>query len=62
MKLRMLKTEDAFLMLEWMHDDFVVRDMKTNFASKTLQDCIPFIKSAQDTCKYRCGGAACPEQ
>lgn len=51
MKLRMLKTEDAFLMLEWMHDDFVVRDMKTNFASKTLQDCISFIKSAQDTKK-----------
>ena len=49
MKVRMLKTKDASLMLEWMHDDFVVCDMKTNFASKTLEDCISFIKSAQDT-------------
>ena len=51
MKLRMLKIKDAPFMLEWMHDDFVVHDMKTNFASKTLEDCISFIESAQDTKK-----------
>ena len=49
MKLRMLKIKDAPFMLEWMHDDFVVHDMKTNFAIKTLEDCISFIKMAQDT-------------
>ena len=47
--LRMLETDDAPLMLEWMHDEFVVRDMKSNFAAKTLQDCLTFIKTAQDT-------------
>ena len=49
MKLRMLNSKDAPFMLEWMHDDFVVHDMKTNFATKTLEDCISFIRSAQDT-------------
>lgn len=49
MNLRKLKTEDAPLMLEWMHDDSVVHDLKTNFAVKTLEDCISFIKMAQDT-------------
>ena len=49
MKLRKLELKDAPLMLEWMHDDFVVHDMKTNFTSKTLEDCIAFISAAQDT-------------
>lgn len=49
MKLRKLESKDAPLMLEWMHDDFVVHDMKTDFASKTLEDCISFINTAQDT-------------
>ena len=49
MQLRMLRPSDAHLMLEWMHDDFVVHDMKTNFASKTLEDCVAFINAAQDT-------------
>lgn len=49
MNIRKLKTEDAPLMLEWMHDDSVVHDLKTNFAVKTLEDCISFIKMAQDT-------------
>ena len=51
MKLRKLKTEDAPLMLEWMHDDFVINDMKTNFATKSLDDCLSFIKVAQNTTK-----------
>lgn len=49
MNLRKLKAEDASLMLEWMHDDFVVHDLRTNFAVKTLEDCISFIKMAQVT-------------
>ena len=49
MNLRKLKTEDAPFMLEWMHDDSVVHDLRTNFAAKTLEDCISFIKMAQDT-------------
>ncbi len=35
-------------MLEWMHDDSVVHDLKTNFLSKTIEDCLSFIESAQD--------------
>lgn len=49
MKLRKLQVEDAPFMLEWMHDDSVVHDLRTNFAAKTLEDCISFIKMAQDT-------------
>ncbi len=51
MKLRELELKDAPLMLEWMHDDFVVHDMKTDFAFKTLEDCIAFINAAQVTTK-----------
>ena len=47
MQLRPLQTKDVQYILEWMHDDFVVRDMKTDFASKTLEDCITFVNVAQ---------------
>ena len=43
MKLRRLKKEDAELMLEWMHDDFVVQDLSTDFKTKALDDCNSFI-------------------
>ena len=49
MNLRELKIKDAPLMLEWMHDPFVVENMQTDFASKTLDDCKNFIIAAQDT-------------
>lgn len=49
MKLRKLELKDAPLMLEWMHDDTVVHDLKTDFSSKTLEDCIAFINAAQNT-------------
>ena len=42
----MLKTKDAPLMLEWMHDDFVVHDLKTDFAKKDLNDCLLFIANS----------------
>lgn len=49
MKLRKLKEYDAPLMLEWMHDRDVVENLHTDFMSKTLEDCICFIKRAQDS-------------
>ena len=49
MKLRKLKKQDAPMMLEWMHDPQVVENMKTDFLSKTIQDCERFIEQAQNT-------------
>lgn len=46
MNLRKLRMEDAPLMLSWMHDDFVVHDLRGNFASKTLEDAENFIKAS----------------
>lgn len=46
MKLRNLELKDAPLMLEWMHDRSVVEDLRTNFLSKTLEDCENFIKNS----------------
>ena len=48
MKLRMLKPEDAPLMLEWMHDPEVVRYMQADFAGKTLEDCKRFIQASAE--------------
>lgn len=48
MRLRMLKEQDAVYMLEWMHDESVVRHLGTDFASKTIEDCHQFIKNSQD--------------
>lgn len=41
--LRKLKEKDAILMIEWMHDENVVKDLKTNFKNKTINDCKNFI-------------------
>lgn len=46
MKLRKLKKKDARLMLEWMHDESIVKDLSTNFVSKTIDDCYRFIESS----------------
>lgn len=46
MRLRELRMEDAPLMLEWMHDDFVVHDLATNFSEKSIEDCNNFIQYA----------------
>lgn len=51
LKIRPLLPKDAPLMLEWMHDPDVVRYMHTDFASKTLEDCERFIKTAKITKK-----------
>lgn len=48
MKLRNLKIKDAPLMLEWMHDEELVRFFPTNFKDKALCDCEAFIQAAED--------------
>ena len=49
MKLRELQAKDAPLMLEWMHDPDVVKDLRRDFASKTLEDCLQFIQSSKNS-------------
>lgn len=44
MYLRKLELKDAPLMLTWMHDSSVTEKLRTDFASKTLQDVENFIK------------------
>ena len=46
MHLRKLKTEDAPLMLEWMHDRSVVSHLGTDFSKKTLENCLSFIAAS----------------
>jgi diamine N-acetyltransferase len=46
MHLRKLETQDAPLMLEWMHDGSVTRDLQADFASKDLADCEKFISES----------------
>lgn len=48
MKLRNLKEKDAPLMLEWMHDEEVVKFLPTDFESKTLADCVNFINCSNN--------------
>lgn len=47
MRLRKLQLKDAPLMLEWMHDESVVHDLHTDFASKSINDCEAFIMANQ---------------
>lgn len=49
MRLRKLMAKDAEHMLEWMHDQDVVKDLSGSFATKQLDDCKRFIEQAQDT-------------
>lgn len=49
MKLRYLEQKDVPLMIEWMHDPDVVKYMQTDFSKKTKEDCISFVKNAQNT-------------
>lgn len=48
MYLRKLEEKDAPLMLEWMHDEDVVRFLNTDFSKKTIEDCRSFINNAQE--------------
>ncbi len=44
--LRRLKKSDAPLMLEWMHDEDLVKDLHKNFAGMTIDNCKSFIERA----------------
>ena len=47
-KLRKLESKDAELMLEWMHDEDVVKDLKNDFLHMTIENCKSFIESSQN--------------
>ncbi len=49
MNIRKLKQKDAPFMLEWMHDPFVTRFLRVDFASKTIEDCKMFIELSQNS-------------
>lgn len=49
MKLRKLELKDAQFMLEWMHDESIVKYMQADFSSKTINDCIRFVNYSKDT-------------
>ena len=46
MYLRELKIEDAPLMLEWMHDENVISNLRGNFSKKTIDDCETFVRTS----------------
>ncbi|AOZ95467.1 GNAT family N-acetyltransferase [Butyrivibrio hungatei] len=46
--LRPLTLSDAPLMLEWMHDQELVKDLHKDFSSMTIENCENFIKKAQN--------------
>ncbi len=46
MRLRNLREQDAEKMLEWMHDQDVVRYLKKDFSKMTILDCKSFIENA----------------
>lgn len=48
MRLRNLKDKDAPLMLEWMHDQNVIRDLRTNFSKYTIENCKDLINVSKD--------------
>ena len=47
MNLRELEIKDAPYMLEWMHDDSVVKNLRGKFGSKTIEDAKKFIIDSQ---------------
>ncbi|SFO34781.1 diamine N-acetyltransferase [Pseudobutyrivibrio sp. JW11] len=50
MKIRLLKQNDAYRMLEWMHDEDVTKDLAADFKNKTIEDCRQFIDYAVNQC------------
>lgn len=48
MYLRNLEQKDAPLMLAWMHDGRVTRDLRTDFSAKTLRDAEDFIARSRE--------------
>lgn len=48
MRLRNLELKDASFMLEWMHDESVVKNLRGNFRSKTIEDVKKFILASHN--------------
>lgn len=48
MRLRKLELKDAPLMLEWMHDMEVTRNLKKNFSKFSIEDAEQFILHCQN--------------
>lgn len=48
MRLRKLKLKDAYGMYQWMHDENITSNLRTDFSSMTIQDCENFILHTQD--------------
>lgn len=48
MRLRDLELKDAPLMLEWMHDENVIENLRGRFSEKTIEDCQEFIKASKN--------------
>ena len=46
MQLRRLELQDAPLMLEWMHDNSVTGNLRTDFSKKTIDDAQSFIRAS----------------
>lgn len=49
MNLRPLENVDAPFMLEWMHDENIVKNLQSNFLEKTINDCNKFITDSKKT-------------
>lgn len=48
MYLRKLELKDAPLMLEWMHNENVTRNLATDFSKKKIEDCQNFILNSEN--------------
>lgn len=48
MRLRNLELKDAPFMLEWMHDESVVENLRGRFTEKKIEDCEDFINAAKN--------------
>lgn len=48
MKLRKLEPKDSSLMLEWMHDESVVKYLAKDFSKMTEEDCKQFIEASRN--------------
>lgn len=49
MYLRKLELRDAPFMIEWMHDDNITHNLRTNFSRKTIQDVEKFIRLSENS-------------
>ena len=47
MKLRRLEIKDAPMMLEWMHDSDVTKNLKADFKNMTIDDALAFINNSK---------------